>query len=248
MKNNPFIFFITNTLYSLGMLLTALLITWWLLSAVDFFYPTFYQWLDIGQTINEFGPQNRFKEGFATTSMPQHFEYFSQIVTAINNGGEGLATISYPYNGQHVPLLRDAEVRHLQDVANLLDNLFVAGGVIMTALMISVVYKIRKVSPFVTIKMQLVQLITFVLSLIAICWLIGFKTVFYWLHEVAFPAENDWFFYYQDSLMTTMMQAPMLFAPISATMVIVCCVIFVGLNVFIKAVNRRVNDSVLPVG
>lgn len=248
MKTNPFIFFIANTLYSLGMLLTALLFTWWLLSAVDFFYPTFYQWLDIGQTISEFGPQNRFKEGFATTNMPQHVEYFSQIVTAINSGGEGLATISYPYNGQQVPLLRDAEVRHLQDVANLLDSLFVVGGVIITALMIIVGYKIREVRPFATVKMQVVQLTTFVLSLITICWLIGFKTVFYWLHEVAFPSENDWFFYYQDSLMTTMMQAPMLFAPISATMVIVCCVIFVGLNVIIKAVNRRINDSVLHVG
>jgi len=248
MKQQPMLSYFSNTLYSLAMLITALLITWGILSKADFFYPIFYQWLDIGQTISEFGPQNRFKEGFETTVMEQHVNYFSQIVTAINNGGDGLAQISYPHLGQQVPLLRDAEVGHLQDVANLMSRLFMVGSGIFTVLIVVVAFKIKKGRRFLRLKTQVGQLIGFVVSVVAICWLIGFKTVFYWFHEVAFPTENEWFFYYQDSLMTTMMKAPLLFAPISGAIVILCCIVFVLLNWLVYIVNSRINESLLPNG
>ncbi len=45
--------------------------------------------------------------------------------------------------------------------------------------------------------------------------LIGPTKVFYWGHEVVFPENNQWFFYYEDSLMSTMMKAPALFGPIA---------------------------------
>lgn len=224
------------------MLLSALMITWWALSGVDFLYPTFYQWLDIGSTIREFGPQNRFKEGFGLTHFSQHTLYFSQIVTAINNEGQGLTDISYPYLGEQVQLLRDAEVKHLQDVAHLLSNLFVVGWVVMVMLTVWIVFKIKLRVKLVGIKQQIMQLFGLVSSLTVICALIGFKTVFYWLHDVVFPAENDWFFYYQDSLMTTMMKAPMLFAPISVLMVLTACLTFVGLNLLVNLSYKRVVD------
>jgi hypothetical protein len=41
------------------------------------------------------------------------------------------------------------------------------------------------------------------------------KTFFYWLHTVVFPSDHQWFFYYEESLMSTLMKAPYLFAPIS---------------------------------
>lgn len=248
MKKQSMLSIFSNTLYSLAMLISALLITWGILSTADFFYPTFYQWLDIGQTIGEFGPQNRYKEGFETTIMAQHVEYFSQIVTAINNGGDGLAQISYPYLGQPIALLREAEVQHLQDVANLMSKLFIGGGTVFTGLLIVIGLKIKRGRQFSSIKAQLMQLIGFVIVLLITCWAIGFKTVFYWFHEVAFPTENDWFFYYQDSLMTTMMKAPTLFAPISAAMVILCCIVFVVLNWLVSILNSRINESLLPAG
>ncbi|MFT7095179.1 MAG: hypothetical protein ACJAV3_002995, partial [Alcanivorax sp.] len=35
-----------------------------------------------------------------------------------------------------------------------------------------------------------------------------------------FPAENEWFFYWQDSLMSTLMKAPVLFGGIAAAIAI----------------------------
>jgi hypothetical protein len=53
-------------------------------------------------------------------------------------------------------------------------------------------------------------------ALIAAVLIIGSKKVFYYLHTWIFPPEHPWFFYYQDSLMTTLMKAPDLFGLIAA--------------------------------
>ena len=90
------------------MLTSALFITWCLLSRVDFLYPTFHQVLDINETVSKFGPKNRYRDGFETTTEDQHYVYFSDIVTAINNDGKGLSDIRYPYQGEKIPLLRKA--------------------------------------------------------------------------------------------------------------------------------------------
>ena len=50
--------------------------------------------------------------------------------------------------------------------------------------------------------------------------LIGAKRVFYSLHDLIFPAEHQWFFYYQDSLMSTMMKAPDFFAYVAAALAV----------------------------
>jgi len=234
MNGNTIFYFFTNMLYSVGIFISALFITWWLLTAVDFLYPIFYHWLDIGSTISEFGPQNRYKDGFELTSYQQHVDYFARIVTAINNEGRGLSAISYPVDGHEVALLRDAEVRHLQDVADLLSGLFTVAWCVMALSLVLICAKWQYKSDIPDIKSQLKKLCILVLSAVVLCAAIGFKTVFYWLHDVTFPQENDWFFYYQDSLMTTMMQAPTLFAPISALFVIVVFLVFYLLNLLIS--------------
>jgi hypothetical protein len=45
--------------------------------------------------------------------------------------------------------------------------------------------------------------------------LIGPVKAFYWLHTLVFPPGHEWFFYYEDSLMSTMMKAPDLFGYIA---------------------------------
>ncbi|MCB1808001.1 MAG: DUF1461 domain-containing protein, partial [Candidatus Competibacteraceae bacterium] len=45
--------------------------------------------------------------------------------------------------------------------------------------------------------------------------LMGPVRVFYQLHIWIFPPGHPWFFYYQDSLMTTLLKAPDIFAPIT---------------------------------
>ena len=64
-----------------------------------------------------------------------------------------------------------------------------------------------------------IMLCTLLIGL-ALIALIGFEAVFYQLHEWVFPANNQWFFYYQESLMTTLMQAPNLFAYIGGFLLI----------------------------
>ena len=45
---------------------------------------------------------------------------------------------------------------------------------------------------------------------------VGPKKVFYIAHTLIFPAGHQWFFYYEESLMTMLMKAPDLFAAIAA--------------------------------
>ncbi len=57
---------------------------------------------------------------------------------------------------------------------------------------------------------------------------IGPVKVFYALHELLFPDGHQWFFYYQESLMSTMMKAPELFGWIAmewALLAILCFVL-----------------------
>lgn len=226
---------LTNTLYGFGMLMSAFFITWCLLSRVDFFYPSLHQQLDITATVSEFGPKNRYKDGFETTTPEQHFTYFSNIVAAINNDGKGLDDIYYPYQNSQIKLLRKAEVLHLQDVAFLLNKLSIFSYAMMILLLMILIYRYRNKRKLPSVKKQFIQLIIFISSLTIVSGIVGFKEVFYWFHRVSFPENNEWFFYYQDSLMTTMMQAPTLFAPISVLLVICTCICFVLLNVLIIA-------------
>jgi hypothetical protein len=58
---------------------------------------------------------------------------------------------------------------------------------------------------------------------------IGPRRVFYRMHEWVFPPENPWFFYYQDSLMSTMMKAPHLFGAIAPVLLALGLLLYAGL-------------------
>jgi hypothetical protein len=53
--------------------------------------------------------------------------------------------------------------------------------------------------------------------------------VFYALHDWIFPPDRPWFFYYQDSLLTTMMKAPDLFGAIAAEILAVALLLYTGI-------------------
>lgn len=53
---------------------------------------------------------------------------------------------------------------------------------------------------------------------LAIFALVGAKQVFYALHVWLFPSENQWFFYWELSLMSAMMKAPYLFGGIAVVL------------------------------
>jgi hypothetical protein len=212
-------------------LFTALFIAWQALSSVDFLYPIWHKALDIGNTISVYGPQNRHRRGFERTTAVEHARLFAAIVHAVENGGRGLEYLRYrdPEGKPIDRLLTRPEIVHLQDVARLV-GAFEKFGWLCTLLFITTGVSLRlRPTPRPVVKNVLAYLAVIALLSIGAIVAIGAKTVFYKLHTWIFPPGHQWFFYYQDSLMTTLMKAPDLFAGIAAEWLTLTVAIFAGL-------------------
>ena len=167
----------------------------------------------------------------------QHLHLFSGIVDAVHAQGDGLAELEFTDDrGRTKPLLREPEIVHLQDVANLIDVLSVAGAV---SLLIAAIGTFMLVRRRVVIQWkQQGLLLGGLLAAVGLVLLIAGPTaVFYQLHIWIFPDDHQWFFYYQESLMSTMMKAPDLFGGIGATIGGLGIVIF---GLYLLLVSRLV--------
>lgn len=215
MTKSPMVATVAWFVYSVAAVLLAILTCWALYSHADYGYRFWYQQLDIAAHIDEYGPQNRYKSGFETLSPEQHQQAFSEIRQAVHNQGEALADIRYTPPGKPArPLLRPAEVQHLEDVARLLD----VGRVLMVILLLLLVPLawccIRLGLP--SMRWRLGITVFTVGAVLAWLFVAGPTQVFYQFHLWFFPADHQWFFYWQDSLMSTLMKAPVLFGGIAA--------------------------------
>lgn len=205
----------------IGHLLTISLLSWHLLAQFNFAYPFGYKILNIDQHIERYGPLNRYKPYFAQTTPAEHHHLFAAITDAVQNHGKGLAEISYRLpDGTRTALMREAEITHLQDVANLIDVFYWVGwlGGLLWLLLFFIVY--RQQRSFPSLKKILGGFGLGLIAIVATVLIIGPQAIFYWLHIQIFPDEHEWFFYYQDSLMTTLMKAPDLFGFITMTLVL----------------------------
>ena len=201
-------------------LLALSLLSWHALAQIDFAYPIGYQWLRLDETIATYAPQNIYRKDFATTTTAQHWHFFAQIVDAVQSGGQGLPNIHYAdRTGKATALLTDAEITHLQDVAHLIDH-FYAAGLTAWVLWIGLALLARRQQWPLPPGWKVLAGFAGSLVLAGLVVLgIGAQKVFYWLHTVVFPAEHQWFFYYYESLMTTLMRAPDIFAFIAVLLV-----------------------------
>lgn len=193
----------------------ALFLAWSSLRAVDFGYPLLYSVLDIGGHIERYGPENEFKRGFESTSRGQRLALFSAIVDAIHGGGQGLEQLQYrDAQGRAVSLLRQPEVVHLRSVARLLSRLEIASWGMLAALAAAVAA--MRLLPLPPPRARRVALgsVAALLAGTGLVLALGPEHVFNTLHVWVFPADEQWFFYYQESLMTTLMKAPDLFGAI----------------------------------
>ncbi len=210
------------TAYSAGSLLLSLWLAWQLSAQVNFLYPVWYSLLEIDQTVTQTMPRHLYKQEFIVTNTQEHHRLFSEIVTSIQNHGHGLEQITFynPSGDELGILLTDSEVTHLQDVANLVDILdwFALVILIFCLLVLSSIIFFRVRMP--TIKRLSISMLVVISISVVIILFAGAKKFFYWLHTVIFPSEHQWFFYYEESLMSTLMQAPNLFAPISAMLLL----------------------------
>lgn len=198
-------------------LLLSFLLAWHLLAQVNFGYALAHPLLDIQQHIETFGPDNRYKEGFGETSPEEHKALFAAIIDGIQHSGQGLRDIQYQGpDGVPGRLLREPEVVHLQDVAMLVDALYLAGILAgALGLLLGWIAYRRRLKPPQPGRV----LAGFGVGLGVACAVLavmGPVEVFYGLHDLVFPPDHTWYFYYEDSLMTTLMKAPDLFGFIGA--------------------------------
>lgn len=201
--------------------LSALYLSWRTLAAADFLYPLLYEPAGIGVHIDEFAPKNRYKRDFGETTRAEREALFAAIGRAIRQHGRGLETLTYhDAQGRELGvLLRSPEIIHLQDVSRLVHRLETAGLLALALIAFHLVFLRRRRLQLPGAGRLLTLVATAVLATVGLVLAIGPKKVFYAFHETVFPADHEWFFFYQDSLMSTMMKAPFLFGYIAAALV-----------------------------
>ncbi len=215
-------------LFVAGLLWTALYLAWLSLSRVDFLYPLWYELLAIDQHIARYAPQNYYKSGFETVAPAQHKALFGQMLEAINRGGQGLAELSYRNaDGETVALLREPERVHLDSVALLVERLRRISYWLLGVLLASGIAlgRLRLLPPRPLAMLAGASAGAAVMT--AGILLYGAADVFSALHEWVFPPGEQWFFYYQESLMTTMLKAPDLFGALAALLALTALLWFV---------------------
>ena len=206
-------------------LIISLWFSWQLLSKIDFGYPFWYQYGGIKNHIETYAPQNRYKLHFETTDDAQRQNLFHQIAQAVQlpppQAQKQLKNLYYtPANGQKIPLLTAPEIQHLIDVSQLIQKLNAIGQSLALIWIGLTLWRLLKKHPFPNGKTTLWTFLIGLGSLLAILALLGPTQVFYQLHHWLFPPEHPWFFYYQESLMTTLMAAPLLFGQITLLLLI----------------------------
>ena len=201
-----------------GAVFTALFAAWHLLSAVNFLYPVWHKALHIEDTVRVYGPQNHNRHGFERTTPEEHARLFAAIVRGVENHGAGLEDIYYRDTDGHAidRLLTAPEITHLRDVSRLIAALQIFGWSCALIFIAGFVSLRLKPAPAPRFKAFILYFSSCLLIGISGVLAIGAKKVFYKLHTWIFPPDHQWFFYYQDSLMTTLMKAPDLFAAIAA--------------------------------
>ncbi|MFL0809995.1 MAG: DUF1461 domain-containing protein [Agarilytica sp.] len=207
----------------------ALALAWAVLAKFDFFYGVWHDYGGLKEGIESYGPKNRFKPGFAETTRQQRVDIFHEINVAVHRSGQGLEEITYltPTSQGQQKLLREPEVVHLNDVAKLLDLMIVVVGGVLIAWSGATVYFYKTQGRLPKIKHQLVGLGALLLFLFLVLVMFGAENIFNTLHIWVFPKDHQWFFYYQESLMSTMMLAPLLFAWIGAAWLVLSIAIYI---------------------
>lgn len=216
----------------IGQLLATSLLAWHLLAQISFAYPTGYKLLGLDTHIAEFAPLNKHIHGFEFTQPQDHWRLFAEISHAVQNHGEGLAEIYFTLpNNTQIPLMHNAEIVHLQDVSNLIDQFYLAGIAGFFIWIISLAIAHRQTLSFPSLRNIVLGFCGGIFIVSTIVLSLGATKVFYWLHTKVFPEGHQWFFYYEDSLMTTLMKAPDIFAFIAALLLVVLIAIW-GLSTF----------------
>lgn len=233
----------------LSLALSSLYVSWQALATVDYGYAAWYDLLHINKTIETEGPRNHIRPWFQATSRTERERLFRGIAVAVNNNGKGLEKLVYHNRtGRALGLLLTAEeITHLDDVARLVAGFRIVGwssaGLFLMLSIAALLRRLQLPQPRRIAIGLFIVLTSVALSLS----LLGPVKVFYALHKMIFPAGHKWFFYYNESLMSMMMQAPNLFGPIALLLVIVA-LILAAIAWRLLTAGLRSNDGIrLPL-
>ena len=213
----------------LGLVFVSLLLSWHALAKLDFLYPAWYSALAIEDHVAHYGARNRTgRHDFVLTGPEEHRRLFGAVVQGIHGRGTPLDQLAYRDRNGHVlgGFLRAEEVGHLRDVAALVEKLLIAGWSITVLTVALVLLQGRRGVCLPSLSQALLGYGLFLGVAGAIVGVIGPQKVFDGLHEWIFASGHPWFFYYEDSLMTTVMKAPDIFAAILVTWLVLHLVLF----------------------
>lgn len=204
-------------LYVLSCLWLAIAMSWWVYARFDYGYGFWYDRLDIGAHIQRYASQHPQKPGFAQLPREQHLQAFRQIRLAVHNQGQGLDNIVFMApGGAAVRLLDEAETQHLRDVAALITRgQHGTVGALAGAILCLLWFRRR---PLPAARFRAGAIATLSAALTVLLLVAGPKQVFYQFHVWLFPPEHQWFFYWELSLMSSLMKAPVLFGGIAAVL------------------------------
>lgn len=228
-------------IFSLGLFISSVFISWVLLAQVNFGYSLLYPTMGIHEHIQKYGPQNRYRHGFERTDEKEHKRLFANIVDAIHSDGKGLDKIVYRLpSGEPVrTLLRQPEVVHLQDVAHLINQFYLVATIAIIITFLYVGYFSFRRIPLPSLKQQAIGIGSVCGIGAVFILLIGPVKVFYAMHEWIFPDNHQWFFYYQESLMTIVMKAPDVFGAITIFITLLAIGIYLGLNRLLHIIEYK---------
>lgn len=219
---------------------TAFFLAWGSLRLADFGYPLLYELQEIDAHIARYAPANRFKHGFESSSRAQRLALFGAINDAVHDGGRGLEALRYTdAQGRSVQFLRTPEIIHLRSVARLLDQLGTVSWLMLGGLVVALALMRAGRLPPPRISRILAWSVGVVLAATGFVLAWGPEAVFNTLHTWVFPAGEQWFFYYEESLMTTLMKAPDLFGGIAVLLLGLAAVYFAALLLVCRVLLRR---------
>lgn len=227
--------------YNLLTLCLSVFLAWHILLASNFFYGFWHDHIGIAENISQYGPENIYRTGFADTSRDQRIDLFAQICHAISHQGAGLANIRYSVaeKGIESPLLHQAEITHLQDVANLITALQQFEPILFLLWLALLGTMIAKSWALPSYRQLLLVNAIWVGAVAVLIAAVGWVAIFYKLHTLVFPDNHQWFFYYHESLMSTMMKAPDLFLYIGLTLGALATLLYIALHLSCGAIVRQ---------
>ncbi len=218
-----------------GLLVISLYLSWQVLASQNFLYGFFYDHTELEEFIEYFAPMNRYKPEFQYTNREERIRLFSEVLKSVEDEGKGLEKIVfYSSQGKRLGVLfHEREINHLRLVSSLIEKFkwFAYLNFFIVFCCIWIILGRRIQAP--EAQRIVIAYTGLLIVVIALVMLISPARIFTLFHQIFFPETDQWFFYYQDSLMTTLMMAPKLFGYFAMVWSLLACVFFLALGIVV---------------